>query len=207
MVLVIVLKRKLKTALKTFLVSLICGVIFVGVGYFYLENAEQPAGNEASSVPYYSSVPDNSGVLFDIGGSKTFFYLDFEGEMLKVIFVDQKEITDEIYGYSVDYTITSDYSILAEITDIAGGIDMVVEGEMLRCTGVQVVDILTTSPDYLTLRREIIEKIIENLGKNGFQKQDFLYIIENSDTNLTVPDCYFWDEYISLLCKNVRIIN
>ena len=31
--------------------------------------------------------------------------------------------------------------------------------------------------------------------------------IENSETNLTIPDCYYWSDNIQKLCKNLRVIN
>ena len=33
--------------------------------------------NDTPSVPYYSEVPENAGVLFEIGQEQTFFFLDF----------------------------------------------------------------------------------------------------------------------------------
>ena len=78
---------------------------------------------------------------------------------------------------------------------------------MLLATGEQVVDYLTTSSDYYERKRQIIRIIAQKISSTGFSKEDFLYIIENSETSLTVPDCYFWSDYITELCKTVKIIN
>ena len=205
---VMYMKKSVKLFWKTVLISMLCCAVFVGVGYFYLQSSYTPAQIDTPSVPYYSSVPENAGVVFDIGGSKTFFYLNFEALTISVVYADfLEEDAVEIYGYGIDYTISTDYSVLAEIIDIGGGIDLDVNGEKLNCTGVQVVDILTTAADFNSLRREVTEKTLKALSCSSFQKSDFLYIIENSDTNLTVPDCYFWSDYFAELCGGARYVN
>ncbi len=202
------LKKKTALFLKTVGVCVFCLSLFVGVGYFYLDSKTQTVQNEAPSVPYYSSVPENAGVLLDIAGSKTLYYLDFENMTMAVIFADNEAIdNNEIYGYQVDYTVMADYPLLASIVDMAGGINLEAEGEMLSFTGVQVADMLSVSTDFDTLRREVTKKTLDGIRQNGMEKEDLLYIIENSETDLTVPDCYFWADYIKDICKTVRIVN
>jgi len=91
--------------------------------------------------------------------------------------------------------------------DILGGIEMSDGEEVLRYTGVQISDMLSRNADSDAISREIILKLVEKIEKTGFQNEDFLYIIENSNTDLTVPDCYYWPEYISAICGNVQIVN
>ncbi len=194
---------------KTVAVSLLCCGIFLLSGYFYLEKKLKPVENEGvESVPYYSAVPENSGILVDICGDKTFFYLDFENMELRVIFDGEEALPDDnVYGYNVDYRISGDYSLLAEIIDIAGGVEMEYNNEELNLTGVQIADILSTTVERNGFRRELTQKLIKKISQNGFKKEDFLYIIENSETNLTVPACYYWPEYIKELCGSVRTVN
>ena len=52
-----------------------------------------------------------------------------------------------------------------------------------------------------------IKQIFSKIAQNGFSKKDFLYVIENSETNLTVPDCYYWSDSIEAVCKTVVIVN
>ena len=203
------MKKKLNLIFKVTAVSLMAGVMFFAVGYSYLTvtQKEDVTDNSVSSVPYYS-VPENAGVMFEIGSRKTFIYLDFEEENASVIFADDlKNYNDEIYGYCVDYRIKTDDELLAGIIDILGGIDIEFENETLNCTGIQVLELIQTENDTATFRRKVTEKIIERIGEKGMMGEDFLYIIENSKTNLTLPDCYFWAEHIANLCKRVRYVN
>lgn len=181
-----------------------CCSVFVGAGYYYINANLQPVENEAESVPYSQESPQNAGVLLDISGDETYFYLDFESEKL---YVTLKPFEDsENYGYSVDYTITTHYEILSNIVDYVGGIDMSVDDTILRCTGIQVCSIYQSSANG-KIKREIIEKICEKITENGVALDFFANIIENSQTDLSIPDCYFWDEKIQILCRNLQIID
>lgn len=194
--------------MKTLIISLVCCIIYVSGGYFYLESKLEPAKQTTPSVPYYSEELENVGVMVDISGNKTYFFMDFYYKKLNVIFNAESFVEEEIIlGYPIDHYITADYEVLAEIVDIVGGIELENENEILRYTGVQIVDMLTASTDYEKLERSIINKTIEKISKNGFQKEDFLYIIENSDTTLTVPICYYWSDYIKELCGSVNEVN
>ena len=182
-----------------------CCTVFIGAGYFYLSSKmKTPVKSEVKDIPYSYS-PESAGILFDISGSKTLIYLDFEGSCVSAVFADDKD-SEEIYGYPVDYTVSSDYSLLGGIIDILGGLELNINDENLTYTGVQVTDILTTTPHTGELRKEIIEKIFSSIADKGFSRNDFLYIIENSNTDLTVPDCYFWQDSMSEISKTVRII-
>lgn len=199
------MKKQTKIFFKTFFISLLCCAVFIGVGAAMLYRPEQTAQNEVSSVPYYTAYPESAGVLFDIAGKKTFFNLDFERQLLSVVYNRDADLSE--YGYWVDYRITADYSLVGDIIDMAGGIDYDNGKEALALTGVQAVELLTTTPDDGTLHRKITESTLSALSERGLSASDLLYIIENSETNLTVPDCYSWTEYIKPLCKGVRVVN
>lgn len=205
----IILKEKLNLFFKVTAISLLAGVVFFGAGYSYLTVSKEQdvTDNSVSSVPYYS-VPENAGVLFETDKGKTFLYFDFEDQNLNVIFADSLKVqNDNIYGYCVDYTVKTTEEVLAGIIDILGGIDIEFEQESLNCTGIQVITILNTQNDTENIRRSVIIKIIEKIGEIGLSSEDFLYIIENSETNLTLPDCYFWTEHMLNLCKRVNYVN
>ena len=204
----IILKRKTKYIFSLITVCFLVCLIFVGSGYLYLNYELEPTEIKQESVPYYTAAPENAGVMFDICGDRTLCYMDFEKNTLSLIF-DNADIKagEKLYGYTVDYVVNGDYDLLGGIIDIIGGIELELENEVLRYTGVQITDVLSRTANRETLRRKIIPEILKKTEENGFQKEDFLYIIENSDTNLTVPDCYYWSDYIKTLCRNAKIIN
>ena len=109
-------------------------------------------------------------------------------------------------GYSIDYSITLDYDIIAGIIDRIGGIELESDGELLRYTGIQVVDLIYTN-EPKDAARNIITAIFSAISKNGFSKSDFVYIIDNGNTDLTVPICFDWPLYIKALCRNFSFAN
>jgi hypothetical protein len=202
------MKNKFKFYLKLFSICAVCGAIFILSGYFYLNHKLEPAEIKNPSIPYTQSAPESKGIMFDICGDRSLAFINFEAGTLNIAFdVGETKKGDKLYGYTVDYTIESDYELLAYIIDIAGGIDLTFNDETLRYTGVQVTDILTHTADRKDLRRQVITAILKKIKNTGFQKEDFLYIIENSKTNLTIPDCYYWSDYIKTICNNMQIIN
>lgn len=174
----------------------------------YLNKSLDPAEKKAESVPYYSHIPESKGIMFDICDRRTLVYLDFETTALCVI-PDAEDVPlgGNLYGYSVDYRVKGDYDLLGGIIDIAGGIELETEEEILRFTGIQIANKLSRESYNKEQSKEIINGIFKNLSQIGFQNSDFLYIIENSETNLTIPDCYYWSEYIKKLCSNLQIID
>lgn len=205
----IFLNKSIKLYLKTFLTLFLCLCIFVSVGfvYIYFKTADTQVQKNESFVPY-STLPENAGVLFDVSGNYVYFYLDFENETLCLLYMDDYDgYSNEISGYPIDFTVKSDYSLVSGIVDMLGGIELSTGEEYLTFTGAQITGLLSSSTDEDELEREITQKIIKQISHSGFLRQDFLYIIENSETNLTVPDCYYWSDSIKKLCENLRVVN
>lgn len=199
------MKKNSKTIFKALAVCFISSTLFIVSGKLYLERKLMPAKSSTESEPYYSYVPECCGIMFDLCGDRTLIYLDFEGASVTAVMADGKE-ANEIYGYSVDYTVSSDYSLAGGIADLLGGIDIEAENGILSLTGSQLEERLSTTADGGMLRRAVTEKIISKIGKNGLAREDFLYIIENSETDLTVPDCFYWSDCIKELCINAKFL-
>lgn len=201
------MKRKIFGMFKLLILCLICCSLFVGGGYLYLQKNFKETENKVSSVPYSFSAPENRGIMLDVCGSLTFFYLDFEDERLTVIIPPETEYEEEIFGYPIDFTVKTDYGFVASAVDSADGIELNINGETLRFTGVQVADILSRTVDTSELKRQIITALLKKIGENGIDSEFFTFLVDSTDTDITVPDCYYWGKYITKLCKNGGIIN
>ena len=203
----IFLKEKIILYFKVLIIGLICSTVFIGIGYFYLDKKINAVENKTENVPYYTALPSNVGVLFVFCGEPTLCYLDFEEKIISVIYAEDYNINDgEIAGYKVDFTVEGDYTLLCGIVDNLGGINLETEENIFSFTGIQIKEMLETKPLTEESRVEIAETIFQKISQVGFKREDFLYIIENSKTNLSVPDCYYWAEHMKELCYNVRII-
>lgn len=199
-------KQKMFYIKLTVICLLSCAVLVSG-GYVYLRRSFRPAEGQVSKIPYSFSMPDNKGIFFDIAGNRAFVYLDFTNEKVSVIIPQAEDFDATDFGYSEDFKIKGDLSVLAAIIDYAGGITLDDNGEQVRYTGVQVSDIMSRSTESEKQLRLIIPAIMRSVAENGLEDEAFNYIIDKSDTDLTVPDMLMWQNYISKICKNGGIIN
>lgn len=199
--------RKMKSLLTAAAICAICSLIFIGIGYLYISASLKQTENKSESVPYKGSI-DSAGVLFELEGNKSIIFLDFENSAVTYINANEKLINDdECCGYSVDYKISADYSLVSEIIDRLGGIELDIENEKHNYMGVQVGEIIEQTPDITLLRKEIADAIFEKISQVSFSRSDFAFIIENSTTDLTVPDIFYWEKYIKETCSKPYFIN
>lgn len=201
------LKNTVKYALLLAGLCLGCLLTLVGGGYAYLSFNTEKTDNKASKVPYEFAPPENAGIMFEFCGDRTFVYLNFENEEMKIVFPLSGDLGDTVYGYSVDYTVKGDYYLLAEIIDAADGIELQSDDGKYRYTGVQIAELLSNTVDTEELKRNIITALTSKTADFGIDENVFYDIIKKGDTNLTVPDCHRWAEYLSLLCKNCTVVN
>lgn len=201
------LKNTVKYALLLAGLCLCCLLTLVGGGYAYLSFNTEKTDNKASKVPYEFAPPENAGIMFEFCGDRTFVYLNFENEEMKIVFPLSGDSEDTVYGYSIDYTVKGDYYLLADIIDAADGIELQTEDGKYRYTGVQIAELLSNTVDTEELKRNIIAALTRKTADFGIDENVFYDIIKKGDTNLTVPDCHRWAEYLSLLCKNCTVVN
>ncbi len=202
------MKGKFRTALYVLSAVVITAAIMSAMTYLGISDNERVADNKAPGVPYYSQTPpDTAGILFRFtGGGSVFLNLDFYEEKISVILFDTKTVKQSVldYGYTVTYTVDTDYIFLAELIDRFGGIEMELEGSLLRYTGVQVTDLLQNKQ---VDKRQVISVMLQKISKNGFSKNDLLYIIKNTTTELNFPSGYPYIEPLPKICRNVSFVN
>ena len=158
-------------------------------------------------MPYFE-VPDNCGLLFLLPHDmKILFFLDFDSEISYIININNN--TGAVDGFSLyptDYVFNLDYYTLAAVIDRLGGLNLQIGEETLRFTGIQVCDILLEGSDP-KLGFNVAAAVCERLGSEGFSKDDFVFLIENSDTELTVPVCLYWIDRIATLFGNAVFVD
>lgn len=206
---------KLTHGAKTVFSIIFAGLVFFAGAYLYLTAATGVTENQMNAdakdmtVPYSPSYPDNAGLLTVFpDNSAALIYLDFSEQRIYTALMDEyTEGVSEYLGYDISHTVFADYSLISGITDRVGGLELELNGEKLRYTGVQITDYLSRTPATNELKRQLISLIFERISKNGFSRDDLVYIIENSDTDLTVPDCFEWPAFISDMALRAVFIN
>lgn len=197
---------KFRLFLKSFLICTICFLLFFGFGYFYLNKNIKSVNQNTENVPYRQISSENAGVLFIINGQETFVYLDFFENKITVSLSPEPSFANAIYGYSHNYTIKGNNELTETIIDNVGGIELEINGEVLRYTGLQVSDILkhTNSTE---LKRNIVTAIIKNIAKYGVDSSFVVNIINCSDSDLNLSKCYLWNDLLQSVCGNIHFID
>ncbi len=201
----------MKGILKVFFTSVICSAVFLAAAFVYLNMEVKSKQTEVKdpTIPYTQTAPDDCGVLVSFPDkSGCLVYFDFTKSAITTLFCDDVDLVQKEYkGYSVDYNLEADYDLLSGIIDRCGGIDLLLSENVLRYTGVQITDILSTKTDTTDIRAVIAKAIFKTISENGIDAELLVYVIENSNTDLTVPVCLDWHEYLKDMCQNATVIN
>lgn len=179
--------------------------------YAYLDKNLQKKAENIDKKDYtvpYEKLPDNKGIAFVLPDNcAVLAYLDFEEKSVKVLQIENfDDVGGEYFGYTCDYTVNVDYNLLSGIIDRTGGVNLNQNGETLRFTGVQVVDLLSVDNSG-DIKKQLPHEIFNQISNNGFSKDDFLYLIKNADTDLKITDCIYWIDYFDKITKNVIFVN
>ena len=170
----------------------------VTAGYFYLEHSIKETEETISDVPYEFSGPENKSVLFLIEEKQLFFYFDFSETTVYISEISTSESERE-----ADYTIRAEREFLGDLIDSVGGISLTVSGETLRYTGSQVLEMTDNRMNEGEMEENtVLRALVDKIAKNGLTIADFKMMIEETETDLTLPECYFWEGYMRSLFSN-----
>ncbi|MBO4693182.1 MAG: hypothetical protein J5659_02150 [Clostridia bacterium] len=201
------MKKYFKLALIVFLSA----TIFFISSYLYLftslKGAQKTADKKTDDIPYYEN-QESCGIMFLFpSGNRMLFFLDFDEEILYIINIyDDYGESDNYVGYSVDYTCEIDYYTLSMLFDRLGGIDLSVDDGTYRLSGIQICDLLCSneSDDFYY---EVICAVCSRISDTGLNNDDFLFIVSNCNTDLTMPVCLYWSKYVKHLFTNAVFVN
>ena len=210
---VIFLRRNFfcKTVFKRAVVIVSSALVFFLGAYAYLDynlnRQTAEADRKDYTVPYEQKL-ENAGIVFLLpDGSAVLAYLDFENDCINVINIERYDSGNDLYyGYTADFTVETDYKLIGGIIYRIGGVNIEIDGEILRYTGIQVIDLISQNSND-NIKNQIIIGIFEQISKNNFSKDDLLYIIENSNSSLTVIDCVYWLDHIGQICRTINFVN
>ena len=155
----------------------------------------------------YADHPQNRGLFFtDSKGRGAFIYLNFSEIVTQVYFFEENANEEaQKLPYLKDYTFTIDDRFLPSLCDRLGGIEMTDEyGEKSLYFSASMAQFLEKS-----LNEEKIQKIslsfFEKIAKTGLSSEDFMFIIESAQTDLSYSVCYDWIPHIKEMFSNCII--
>lgn len=199
------MKTEHKQMLTLWAVIFFSFAVFFGGAYGYLKikmpPEEQPAEHKSENIPYDNTLPQNANLLFILPDRKqVMICLLFSEGRLNVVFAD--EAPRELYcGAAPDYTFHTKEEFLEKLIDRFGGLTLTLDGTTARYTGIQIIDFFSKGRQEPTLNA-VVTALLHRIAEVGFTRQDLVFFIEQTKTDLTVPDCYDWSERIPELCAN-----
>ncbi len=153
----------------------------------------------------YSPLPENTTILITAEkGEGVLLNLDFSDIVTNIyIFEQNAKESAEAMGFIVDRTVEIDTAFLLAFCDRLGGIELEVDGKKLKYFSASLEEFLSGKPKQDKML-QICDSFFEKFAKTGLSSGDFMFIIENSKTDLNYPICYDWIEYIpEMFCNCV----
>lgn len=181
-------------------IMLLCVILILpaelGVG-------ESPAQENISGIGYYDT-PESCGLLFtEKGDSGGFLFLDFEN-ITASVYLFPKGATEQAkkLPYNTDYTFFLPDDFLGRLCDRLGGIEMTDgQGEKLLFFSSAITDFYSGNTDFDKMQK-ISSAFFEKISKTGLSSEDFMFIIEEAETDISYTVCYDWIGRIEELLQN-----
>lgn len=178
-----------------FMVVLILTPAQIGKSY-------SPAGENVESVPY-SAVPDNKTILI-IGekGEGALLYLNFHDIVLQThLFDTDAEQRANKLGFIIDYKMELTNEFLCSLSDRIGGIEITKDGETFKYFGSSLNQLLEEPPTFDNIS-VISEAFFEKFAKMDLSAADFMFIMENTNTDLDYDIYSEWADFLpELICN------
>lgn len=184
--------------------------VLLAVGILWQGSGNKNANKNQSGEIYTPPPPQNTALMFLWAeGGGEIFYLDFADKKITATILPKNcdENAALVYGYHEFEAVKADFLLVSSVIDRLGGIEIETNGEKLRFTGMQVTSYVLSDFDDFSLKRQVILSLFEKIASKGFSNDDFMFIINNSNTTLSFPDCYGWETKIAEMAKNLTIIN
>ena len=155
----------------------------------------------------YTKYPPSRGLLF-LGedGSGVFVFLDFSSiSTYLYIFPEEAEKNTELLPYVTDGVFYLKGDFLPRLADRLGGIEMADEtGEKSLYFSSSVMAFCEEKLTYNKMLQLCIS-FFEKIAKTGLSSEDFMFIIEETDSNISYSVCYDWIPHIKEMLCNVIV--
>ena len=171
-------------------VALLCGILLLPAS---ISGPDTLAGEHISGVGYYD-FPKSRGLFFIDGrGGGAFVFLDFENITTSVYLFPEKATLEVLkLPFTTDFTFHITDVFLGRFCDRLGGIEMEGEngGKRLYFSAA-LAEFCGQNPDTDKMQK-ISSAFFEKISKTGLSSEDFMFIIEETKSDLSYTVCYDW---------------
>ena len=153
----------------------------------------------------YTKYPSSKGLLFlSENGSGAFIFLDFSSiSTYLYIFPENPEENAALLPYVTDAVFHIDADFLPSFCDRLGGIELTEQnGDTSLYFSPSIISFCETGLNTEKMLQLCIS-FFDKIAKTGLSSEDFMFIIEETDSNISFSVCYDWIPYIKEMCQNV----
>ena len=154
----------------------------------------------------YTDYPASKGLLLTFEDSSgVFIYLDFSSLLTHTyIFEENAEENAKKLPFFKDYTINADSDFLYSLCDRLGGIEIAdSKGETTLFFSPALREFVEEGLND-EKRLQICVSFFDKFAKSGLSSEDFMFIIEDTQGNLSYSVCYDWIPHIKeMFCNYV----
>lgn len=201
-------RRNIISLLLTFIIT---SGVFLLVGILLLpsqivtDDPSNTVDEPISNIDYYD--PENCSILcLYEDGSGSLIYLDFENTQCEIrIYNDHAEEQGEKSKYNVNYRMNITADFLCRLCDRIGGIQLNEGSGERRYFSTGLRKKLEEKTDSKG-RSEICSAFFEKFAKIGLSSDDFMFIIEETESDLSFPVCYRWISHFKEMASNCIFI-
>ncbi len=186
-------------------VFFLIGLIMLPAELDFSDN-QTPVGDEISNIPYYNK--ENLSLLFSLPDSSGgLIYLNFDENKIELkVYSDHAAEQAEKSRYGVDYTLKGDSEMLCTLCDRIGGIELMEGGGKRRYFSAGLRQKLSEKLSF-SERCEIALSFFKKISKIGLSSDDFMFIIKETETNLSYPICFGFMDSVKALAENTELID
>lgn len=195
------MKRQTVGILSLIAVIVICLCAFFGLAFLYLaldyksSASSEKASGTVENIPY-TSVSESVTVKYIFSdGTSALLKLDFSSEKLTA-FLSYENISEP------DYELQPLSGAAAGFIDRLGGVELQFENRVLRYTGEQAVRLTENGT---VSKKDILRAVFDKIALSGITRSQLTFLLQNSKTQLTVPICYSWPEWLKEICARAEI--
>ena len=191
---------------KTFFIFIASLCIFTLAGTAAYNFDTSPADTKPQEIiKKEPAVPKPLGILIsdNAHSSAIVAFLDFEQTTTPILFFDDKNnLSACVYPINRKITVTED--TVKEFIDKIGGITINNADTPWRYTGTQICDMLYQNETY-SENPQLILQIFKSIARSKISKENFLFLWEHSQTDISFIDYFTCSDFLSETLLNAVI--
>ena len=165
---------------------------------------EQSVQENISGIGYSEEIPSATLLFLFDDSSGVLLHLDFNSFLTNCYIFDEKaEENADALPYDTLYTLTADKGFLPRLADRLGGLEIEEENGSKSLYFSPALTEFCEKGLNEEKRLALALSFFDKIAKTGLSSEDFMFIIEETENNLSYSVCYDWISHIKVMFSNI----